>query len=227
MKIQDRVTGAFGDKLSDDSDDETGEASKGLVMGSDTVATPSQAARFATEPRTGTLAAAGSIPLSLSVCFSILAFFSRCSRFPKKDAAAAAEAKKKEAVHEDEVAVVTVVTREQNSEDDADEDDLSDDDQDDGVLGGRTGFPFLGAPGDAAAASASSATPGSASTPFVPNKTQQAQAVQRAKHALKAKDKAKSKGMSSKGGHKYKKPKIMSKKKKIKSGSRKGANRDK
>ena len=33
MKIQDRITGAFGDKLSDDSDDETGEASKGLDKG--------------------------------------------------------------------------------------------------------------------------------------------------------------------------------------------------
>jgi hypothetical protein len=34
MKLQDRVTGAFGDKHSDDSDDETGEGSKGLVQGS-------------------------------------------------------------------------------------------------------------------------------------------------------------------------------------------------
>ena len=33
MKIQDRVTGAFGDKLSDDSDDELGDGQKGLVMG--------------------------------------------------------------------------------------------------------------------------------------------------------------------------------------------------
>jgi len=33
MKIQDHVTGAFGDKLSDDSDDELGDGQKGLVMG--------------------------------------------------------------------------------------------------------------------------------------------------------------------------------------------------
>lgn len=135
------------------------------------------------------------------------------------------------------MAVVTVVTREQNS--DESEDDVSDDDEEeedeegDADMSGssrRQGIPFRRRDLDdsaAAAAAAASLPHGSSSTPYNPNKSHQSAALLKAKHALKSKDKFKAKGMSSKGGHKYKKPKIMSKKKKIKMGNKKGANRDK
>ena len=156
-----------------------------------------------------------------------------CASFPKKKpaaaGAAAAKPADKEAVHEDSVAVVTVVTREQNS--DESDDDVSDDEEgeEDEEMDGssrRQGIPFRRRDLDDAAAAASLPA-GSASTPYNPNKSHQAAAILKAKHALKSKDKFKAKGMSSKGGHKYKKPKIMSKKKKIKMGNKKGANRDK
>lgn len=133
------------------------------------------------------------------------------------------------------MAVVTVVTREQNSdesEDDvSDEDDGEDDEEDEEMSGSsrRQGIPFRRRDLDdsAAAAAAASLPHGSSSTPYNPTKSHQAAAILKAKHALKSKDKFKAKGMSSKGGHKYKKPKIMSKKKKVKMGNKKGANRDK
>jgi len=53
MKLQDRVTGAFGDKHSDDSDDETGEATQGLIMGSHTHAEERRACSRLAGSRTG------------------------------------------------------------------------------------------------------------------------------------------------------------------------------
>lgn len=119
--------------------------------------------------------------------------------------------------HEDEEAVVTVVTRENDSDDDLSEED--DDDSDDEGAGMR-GFPFRAVDGGAGEAP----EPQSASTPYNPSKTHQASALQKAKQALKAKDKMHRKGI--KGGHAFKRAKLTSKKKAVKFGRKKGANRD-
>ena len=131
-----------------------------------------------------------------------------------------------EARHEDEEAVVTVVTREDDSEE---EDDLgSSDDEDDDELGeGRKlGFPWRRKDAEEGEeeGEAAKAEKGHASTAYNPSAKQQQSALLKAKHALKAKDKMRRKGIS--GGHAFKKPKLTSKKKKIKFGHKKGANRD-
>jgi hypothetical protein len=121
---------------------------------------------------------------------------------------------------------VTVVTRENDSDDDMSEDDFDDDEDDaddDAQEGARTGIPFRRAAEEAAADDVAP-TPQASSTPYNPSKSHQVSALHKAKLALKAKDKMHRKGI--KGGHAYKKPKITSKKKKIKFGNRKGANRD-
>jgi len=168
MKIQDRVTGAFGDKHSDDSDDELGDAAKQLDKGF-----PKK------QNQQGKQAAAA--------------------------AAAAAAAPSRQAVHEDEVAVVTVRTSEHDSDaEDSDEEDDDEDDDDD-----------LDAPSRPAGAS---------STPYVPSAKAQSRATElaRAKSIIKTKDGFRKRGMSAKGGHKFKHPKLQSKKKKA--SGKKGTN---
>jgi len=116
--------------------------------------------------------------------------------------------------HEDEEAVVTVVTREDDSDDNSDdEDDLF------------AELDEIDANDHSLASTTANMRQGAASTPFNPSAKQQQSALQKAKLAIKQKDKASKRGI--KGGHKYKKPKIQSKKKKIKFGNKKGANRDK
>ena len=183
MKITDRLTGAFGEKHKDDSDDELGDEAQN----------PEDFEQKQAEDKLAAKAA--------------------------KKAATSAQAENR---HEDHEAVVTVVTRENDSDEDMSED-VSDDDDDDEEEGGRrTGFPFRRQDGDDEEEMERPKQP--SSTPYNPNKNHQQAALMKAKLTLRAKDKMNKKGI--KGGHAFKKPKITSKKKKIKFGNRKGANRD-
>jgi hypothetical protein len=176
MKIQDRVTGAFGDKHSDDSDDELGEGAKGLEGGFPKQQQPQNQKQQQQKQGNGAAASA-----------------------------AAAAAAPKQAVHEDDVAVVTVRTREHDSDAEGSDDDEDEDEEEDDVDPNRPA--------------------GSSSTPYNPSQKHQARATQlaRAKSIIKTKDGFRKRGMSSKGGHKFKHPKICSKKKKAQ--GKKGASK--